>query len=96
MRIGFTGTLRRYGFNVGLTEKLVVVWDVLVSSRPVSRRTVAGTYRGKVESDAAPPILVGGYMDRVTLVPVTMPKGEPANGSASIAELELVARPLKA
>jgi hypothetical protein len=25
-----------------------------------------------------------------------MPEGEPANGSASIAELELVARPLKA
>lgn len=94
---GFTGTIRRYGFEVAPSEKIVVVWDVLVPSRPVSQRTIAGTYRGVVDPQpAAPPILTGGYMDRVKLVPVTIPAGQPRNGAAAIAEMELVARPLKA
>jgi hypothetical protein len=89
-----TGTIRRYGLDIGYQQDAVIYWGVLSTTDKFEPGGLAGTYVG-VTADVAwaaglgANVLVGGSKKGFALQPVSVGGQTGANVAAGLAEVEL-------
>ena len=89
----YTGTIERYGIDIGYTESAVMLWGVLSTGQPVPAGGLAGSYAG-VSAEVAAGYGVGANVlifgeKSLALQPLSVQGGEGLNIAAGIAELKL-------
>ena len=92
----YTGTISKYGIDIGVTGTAMLRWLVLApsSATPLEPGALAGSYVGAAaEASAAggagAAVLVGGFDESINLQPVSIQVQEGVNVAAGIAELEI-------
>lgn len=94
----YTGTIRKFGIDIGVTEKTYIAWAVFAPSQDVPRGALAGSYGGvsaeaTVGAGIGANALVGGLKKSFTLQPLSVQaQSGGLNIAAGIASLELRAR----
>lgn len=94
----YTGTIRKFGIDIGVTEKTYIAWAVLAPSTNVPRGALAGSYGGvsaeaTVGAGIGANALVGGFKKSFTLQPLSVQaQSGGLNVAAGVASLELRAR----
>lgn len=92
----YTGTIREFGLEVGVTEQGRLAWAVFAATPTTGTGLLAGKYAGVTASVAAgiglgADVLVGGTGDALSLQPIAV-EGAPGIGlTAGVERLELVA-----
>ena len=89
----YTGTIRKYGVDLGFTKEAQMVWLVFAPGN-IGPGSLAGTYVGGTASatvgvGAGANVLLGGGSGQVTLQPVSVEGSVGLNIAAGIGELEL-------
>jgi hypothetical protein len=90
----YAGTIRKFGLDIGKTQRGVMVWGVLAPSQGRMRGALAGNYVG-VGASAAVGVggganaLVGGSGRSFTLQPFSAQAQTGVNLAAGVASLEL-------
>ena len=92
----YTGTITKWGVDVGVTGETVMQWGVFApsSTEAWEAGALAGSYVGAA-ADASfaagggAAVLVGGFDKSVNLQPVTVQAQEGVNIAVGVAELEL-------
>lgn len=90
----YTGSISRFGIDIGVTEKTEAVWGVLAVKEEYSHGSLAGHYGG-VSAEATfgvglgANVLIGGFDKSFALQPVSVQGQVGADISAGIAELDL-------
>jgi hypothetical protein len=89
----YTGTIRKFGLDVGFTKEAQIVWLVFAPGS-LSPGALAGVYGGATASATAGAgvganVLVGGSNSQVSLQPVSVEGSAGLNVAAGIAEVEL-------
>ena len=90
----YAGTIRKFGLDIGQTQRGVMVWGVLAPSQGRMRGALAGNYVG-VGASAAVGVggganaLVGGSGRSFTLQPFSAQAQTGVNLAAGVASLEL-------
>ena len=89
----YVGDVRRFGIDIGYTEKSQIVWLVFAPGN-VTPGTLAGSYAGATVQGAvvvgvAANILVGGNSGQVTLQPVSVEGSTGVNVAGGMAEIVL-------
>lgn len=89
----YTGTIKKFGLDVGFTKEAQIVWLVFAPGS-LSSGALAGVYAGATASAAAGAgvganVLVGGSNNQVSLQPVSVEGSVGLNVAAGIAEVEL-------
>jgi Protein of unknown function (DUF992) len=90
----YTGTIGKFGVDIGYTEATVIAWTVLAPSTDVSPGALAGTYTGATGSAAVgggvgANVLVGGGPRSISLQPVSFQAGTGLNVAGGIALITL-------
>src|SRR6185312_5695702 len=90
----YTGTIGKFGVDIGYTEATVIAWTVLAPSTDVSPGALAGTYTGATGSAAVgggvgANVLVGGGPRSISLQPVSFQAGTGVNVAGGIALITL-------
>ena len=90
----YTGTIGKFGVDIGYTEATVIAWTVLAPSTDVSPGALAGTYTGATGSAAVgggvgANVLVGGGARSISLQPVSFQAGTGLNVAGGIALITL-------
>lgn len=91
----YTGTINRYGVDIGFTGSAVLVWQVLASTSQLGQHALAGKYVG-VGADASlgaglgANALIGGSNRTVALQPIQVEAKTGVNIAAGVAEITLV------
>lgn len=93
-RQSYQATVRRFGLDLGFTERTVVAWAVLAPTRTVRPGDLAGNYGGvsagaSVGVGGAANVLVGGSNNSFALQPLSVQGQTGVNLAAGIASLEL-------
>jgi len=92
--IRFTGTIKKYGVDIGYQGNAVLLWAVAATSEKFVPGDLAGTYGG-VTAEAAwaggigANVLVGGSKKGFALQPISVEGLTGANVAAGVAEVEL-------
>ena len=90
----YTGTIRKYGIDVGYLRGGAMLWAVVAPSRNIKPGALKGTYRG-VSADVAAGIgaganaLVGGFKGSVGLQPLSVTGLKGVNVAAAVTRLDL-------
>lgn len=90
----YSGSIDKYGLDLGVTGKTVIVWTVLAPSADVPVGALAGNYGG-VSAEATVGLgvganaLLGGSKDSIALQPISVQGQEGLNIAVGIAELRL-------
>jgi Protein of unknown function (DUF992) len=90
----YTGTISKFGVDIGYTQASVIVWTVLAPSNNVSKGALAGTYVGATGSAAVgggvgANVLIGGGQNSISLQPVSFSGGTGLNVAGGIAGIML-------
>jgi hypothetical protein len=91
----YTGTVNRFGIDIGFTGSAVLIWQVLASTSQLGPHALAGKYIG-VGADASlgaglgANALIGGSNRTVALQPIQVETKTGVNIAAGIAEISLV------
>jgi hypothetical protein len=90
----YSATVRRYGVDLGFTNRTEMTWVVFTSSQHVSRGDLAGVYGGisagaTVGVGAGANVLVGGSRNSIALQPLSLQGQMGLNLAAGVARLEL-------
>ncbi|HHI82102.1 MAG TPA: DUF992 domain-containing protein [Rhizobiales bacterium] len=89
----YTGTIRKYGLDIGVTGKARMGWVVFAPGK-INTGSLRGTYVG-ASADASAGIggganvLVGGFNKTITLQPVSLQAQTGLNVAAGVSSLEL-------
>ncbi len=94
----YTGTIDKFGIDIGYTQASVIVWTVFAPSINVAKGALAGDYVGatggaSVGVGLGANVLVGGGAKSIALQPVSFSGGTGINVAAGIAGIKLVASP---
>lgn len=90
----YTGTIRKYGVDVGYLRGGTMLWAVVAPSRNIKPGALKGTYRG-VSADVAAGVgaganaLVGGFKGSVALQPLSVSGLKGVNIAAAVTRLDL-------
>ena len=93
----YVGEVNKFGLDIGITGKTVIVWAVLAPTDDLPPSSLAGTYVGAA-ADAAiavgggAKLLVGGSNDTIMLQPVSVQAQTGLNLALTVAEVELRAQ----
>ncbi|MDF2370018.1 MAG: DUF992 domain-containing protein [Rhizobiaceae bacterium] len=91
----YTGTIDKYGIDVGVTGKSVIAWTVVAAEEEIyAPRALAGTYSGATASAAfaaglGANILVGGSDRSYALQPLSVSASEGVNVAVGFAQIKL-------
>jgi hypothetical protein len=90
----YTGTIGKFGVDIGYTEATVIAWTVLAPTTDIGSGALAGTYTGATGSAAVGAgvganVLVGGGAKSISLQPVSFQAGTGLNVAGGIALLTL-------
>lgn len=90
----YTGTINKYGLDLGATAESRIVWGVLAAAQAFDPDALAGKYYGaSAEATAGVGLganaLIGGFNRSVALNPVSLQTQTGINVAAGIAELTL-------
>lgn len=90
----YTGTIGKFGVDIGYTDATVIAWTVLAPSTDVSPGALAGTYTGATGAAAVgggvgANVLVGGGSRSISLQPVSFQAGTGLNVAGGIALITL-------
>lgn len=91
----YEGSIRRWGVDLGVTGRNMLVWSVLAPSRGVRKTDLDGTYVGVSGSvalgvGAAGNVLVGGSNKTIALQPVSVEGQTGVNVALGVGDLRLV------
>jgi hypothetical protein len=91
----YTGTIKRYGVDIGFTKEAHIVWLVFAPGA-VARGALAGEYAGATASatvgvGVGANVLLGGGDKQITLQPVSVEGSTGLNVAAGVGAVELVA-----
>lgn len=91
----YTGTIKRFGVDIGFTKEAHVVWLVFAPGQ-ISKGALAGDYVGATAAVAAglglgANVLVGGSNKQISLQPVSVEGSVGLNVAAGVAEVSLKA-----
>ena len=90
----YSASVTKYGLDIGMTGKSVMVWTVLSTSSPMKERALSGNYAG-ASADVAlgvgggAKVLVGGSQNSIALQPVSVQGQTGVNLALGVAELSL-------
>ena len=92
----YTGTIRRFGLDIGATAGGQMVWSVFARRGPFGRGALAGLYSGAsaeatVVAGLGANVLLGGSNRSFALQPVSLQGQTGLNVAAGVADLQLVA-----
>ena len=92
----YTGTIRRFGLDIGTTAGGQMVWSVFAPSGPFARGALAGNYSGAsaeatVVAGLGANVLVGGSNRSVALQPLSVQGQAGLNLAVGVADLQLQA-----
>ncbi len=96
-RESYTGSISKFGIDVGVTNVSTLAWAVLASTSALPARSLAGTYGG-VSGEATVGVgiganaLVGGSSNSIVLQPLSVQSQQGLNIAAGIASMTLRAR----
>jgi Protein of unknown function (DUF992) len=90
----YTGTIRRFGVDIGFTRAGVLVWAVLAPTSDLAPGALAGEYAGATASatvgvGAGANVLVGGSNRTISLQPVSFEGSTGLNVAAGIGAISL-------
>lgn len=91
---GYSGTISKFGVDIGQTSKSVIQWAVLAPGNDIPSGALAGTYGG-VSGEATvgvglgANVLVGGLQNSIALQPLSVQAQQGLNFAAGIASLTL-------
>ena len=91
----YTGSIRKFGLDIGVTGEAVIVWAVLSAVEGLPVGALAGSYGGvsaeaSVVVGAGANALLGGSDRSIALQPLSVQAQVGLNVAAGIARLELV------
>ncbi len=94
----YTGTVRKFGLDVGVTKGAVIVWAVLAPVAGIAPGGLAGTYNGisaeaSVVVGAGANALLGGSNRTVALQPLSIQGQVGLNIAAGVTSMELFYQP---
>ncbi len=90
----YTGTINKFGVDVGYTQSGVIVWGVIAPTSSLKPGDLAGGYGGATASatvgvGAGANVLVGGFDKSVTLQPISIEGNTGLNVAAGIGAIDL-------
>ena len=90
----FTGTIKKYGVDIGFTENAVILWAVVSTSDKFMPGDIAGSYGGVTASAAwaaglGANVLLGGSKQGFALQPLSVQGYNGINVAAGVTEVEL-------
>lgn len=91
----YEGTINKYGIDVGVTGKSVILWTVVAAEgEKYEPHALAGKYGGATASAAfaaglGANVLVGGSDDSFALQPVSVEASQGVNVAVGLAQVEL-------
>ena len=93
----YTGTIRRFGIDIGYQRRGVIVWGVVAPTNDVGPGALAGSYGGITAAVAAgfgvgANALIGGLRDSIALQPLSVEGIQGINIAAGIASITLQAK----
>ena len=92
--VNFTGTIKKYGVDIGFTANAVILWAVVSTSNKFTPGDIAGSYGG-VTAEAAwavglgANVLLGGSKKGFALQPLSVQGYNGINLAGGITEVEL-------
>jgi len=94
--VNFTGTIKKYGVDIGFTENAVILWAVVSTSDKFTPGDLAGSYGGVTASAAwaaglGANVLLGGSKQGFALQPLSVQGYNGINAAAGVTEVELKA-----
>jgi len=97
VRERYVAVIDRFGLDVGIDERSVLVWKVFAPTRAIERGALAGKYGGVSAAVAlgvgvGANVLVGGSNRSFTLQPLSLEAQSGVNVTATVTELRLRAR----
>ena len=96
--VKFTGTIKKYGVDIGFTQNAVILWAVASTTDKFTPGDLAGSYGGVTASAAwaaglGANVLLGGTKQGFALQPVSVQGYNGINLAAGVTEVELKAAP---
>jgi Protein of unknown function (DUF992) len=90
----YTGTINKFGVDIGYTESSVIIWGVVAPSSDLKPGALEGEYGGvqasaSVGIGAGANVLVGGFDKSITLQPLSVEGSKGVNLAAGIGGLTL-------
>ncbi|NJO53915.1 MAG: DUF992 domain-containing protein [Bacteroidales bacterium] len=90
----YVGNIRRFGLDLGVTERTVMVWSVLAPSRNIGRGDLVGDYVGvsgqaTVGAGVGANVLLGGSNKTISLQPLSVEGSLGLNIALGVADLHL-------
>ncbi len=90
----YTGTVTKFGVDIGYTSSAVIIWDVFAPNSGMQRGALAGDYAGAQASAAVGAgvganVLIGGLDRSITLQPVSIEGETGLNVAAGIGAISL-------
>lgn len=90
----YSGTINKFGLDIGVTGTTVILWSVLAPSNDLPPAALAGTYVGasasaSVAVGGGAKLLVGGSNDTIMLQPLSVQAQTGLNVALTVAEVEL-------
>jgi len=94
--VNFTGTIKKYGVDIGFTANAVILWAVVSTSDKFTPGDLAGGYGGVTASAAwavglGANVLLGGTKQGFALQPLSVQGYNGINLAAGVTEVELKA-----
>jgi len=92
--VGFNGTIKRYGVDIGYKGSAVILWAVATTSDSFTPGEIAGSYGGLTAEASwaaglGANVLLGGSKKGIALQPVSVTGIAGANLAAGVVEVEL-------
>ena len=92
--VRFTGTIKKYGIDIGFTQNAVILWAVVSTSDKFTPGDLAGSYGGATAEVAwaaglGANVLLGGSKKGFALQPLSVQGYNGINLAAGVAEVEL-------
>ncbi|MDQ0349369.1 DUF992 domain-containing protein [Ancylobacter vacuolatus] len=96
-KFGYEGSIRRWGLDLGVTGRNILLWTVLAPSKGVRSSDLDGTYVGVSGSVAlgvgvAGNVLVGGSNKTIALQPLSVEGQTGVNVALGVGDLHLVSK----
>ena len=90
----YTGSIRRFGVDIGYTRGGVLIWGVLAPTSDLAPGALAGEFAGATASatvgvGAGANVLVGGFKSSIALQPVSIEGQNGLNVAAGVVEMSL-------
>jgi len=94
----YTGTISKFGVDIGYVQSGVMVWAVLAPSTNLAAGALAGGYAGVTAGATAgvggsANVLVGGSANSISLQPISIEGNTGLNVAAGIAAITLTYQP---